>query len=294
MKLRKGPLLGIASAIAFTFMVALVKICREELSAWEVIHWRSLFAIPIAGVAAWRFGFRLHAKGTFVVRLLLGFAAMTCFFTAAKGLPLANLALISRMQPILLALMAPLVLGAAERSGRMVWGVMAAGLAGCGVLLWPELKAAGGGLSEGGVYALWALGAALFSAGAHLAIRKLGATDHPAIVVFWFQLLVFFLAGAGVVLTTGWQLPPTKLWLPLAGVGLLATVGQLLMTRAYQVDRASVVAASSYTSPLWGAILDLVVFATAPSWELAVGGALVIGAGLTLLMARESRSEGAG
>ncbi len=293
-RLRRGPLLGIASTVAFTLMVALVKICREDLSAWEVIHFRSLFAIPIAGLAAWRVGFRIVDRRTFGLRLVLGFAAMTCFFTAAKGLPLANLALISRMQPILLALIAPLLLGADERSGRLVWGVMAAGILGCGVLLWPELQLQGGGLTEGGLYALWALGAALFSAGAHLALRRLGASDQPASVVFWFQVCVFFLAGAGVLMTEGWSLPPTRLWLPLAGIGLFATGGQLLMTWAYRLDRASVVAASSYTAPLFGAVMDLLVFATAPTWELAIGGTLVIGAGLTLLMTRESPPAEAG
>ena len=279
---RVGALLGIGSAIAFTIMVAMVKVCREELAAIEIIHWRCLVAIPVAGAIAWRGGFRIHAKKTFVVRLLLGFSAMVCFFTAAKGLPLANLALISRLQPILLALMAPLFLGADERVGPIIWVVLAAGLAGCGILVYPELE----DFSTGGVYVLWALGAAAFSSGAHLALRALGRTDRPSTVVFWFQVGVFFVAGAALWTMGDWRVPPTTYWLPLAGVGLFATAGQLLMTAAYQRERASLVAATSYTSPLWGVMVDVAIFATVPGWEVGVGGVLVIAAGLTLVFRR--------
>ncbi|MCP4808821.1 MAG: DMT family transporter [Proteobacteria bacterium] len=281
-RLRVGALLGIGSAIAFTIMVAMVKVCREELDAVEIIHWRCLVAIPVAGLIAARGGFRIQAKRTFAIRLVLGFAAMVCFFTAAKGLPLANLALISRLQPILLALMAPLFLGASEKTGPIIWAVLAAGLLGCGFLVYPELQS----FSNGGVYALWALGAAVFASGAHLALRALGRTDRPPVIVFWFQVGVFFVAGAVLWATGDWRVPPSTFWLPLAGVGLFATAGQLMMTAAYRRERAALVAATSYTSPLWGAMVDVAIFATIPGWEVAVGGTLVIAAGLTLVFRR--------
>ena len=42
-----------------------------------------------------------------VVRCVLGFGAMTCFFTAAKGLSLADLSILAKLQPIVLAILAP-------------------------------------------------------------------------------------------------------------------------------------------------------------------------------------------
>lgn len=281
-RLRVGALMGIGSAIAFTIMVAMVKVCREELAAVEIIHWRCLVAIPLALAFAWRGGLRIEARRTFALRLMLGFGAMICFFTAAKGLPLANLALISRLQPILLALLAPLFLGASERTHNSIWIVLAAGLVGCGVLVYPELQS----FSDTGVYALWALGAACFSTGAHLALRALGRTDRPAVIVFWFQIGVFVAAGAYLLATGGWRVPPAAYWAPLAGIGLFATAGQLLMTGAYRREKASLVAATSYTSPLWGALVDVAIFATVPGWEVAVGGVLVISAGLVLVFRR--------
>lgn len=287
-RVRVGALLGILSTILFTAMVALVKICREELDALEIIHWRCLAAIPFAAALSWKPGFRLNNRRIFVLRMLLGFSAMVCFFTAAKGLPLANLALISRLQPLLIALMAPLLLG--ERSTRLIWAVMACGVVGCAVLVYPEIDL-DEGLTEAGVYALWALGAAGFSAGAHMALRKLGRTDHPRSIVFWFQCGVFVLAGGLLVATGSWRLPPEHLWLPLAGVGILATCGQVAMTAAYRQEKASLVAATTYLSPLWGALVDIAVFALVPGWEVLLGGALVITAGLALVFKRGASSS---
>ena len=280
MTLRHGALLGVASSLAFTAMVAFVKICREELAAVEIIHWRCVVAIPFALLLARKAGLHIHNRRIFGLRLLLGFSAMVCFFTAAKGLPLANLALISRLQPILIAILAPVFLG--ERSGKMVWTVMACGLVGCGVLVWPEIDFENG-LTEGGVFALWALGAAVFSAGAHMALRTLGKTDQPATIVFWFQVGVFLVAGLVLVVSGEWRVPPEQTWLPLAAVGLFATLGQMAMTAAYRIEKASLVAATSYLSPLWGVVVDVTIFALMPGWELLVGGLLVIGAGLALV-----------
>ncbi|HJN76057.1 MAG TPA: DMT family transporter [Myxococcota bacterium] len=277
-RIRIGALLGVGSSIAFTVMVTLVKICREELDALEIIHWRCVVAVPLALALAWRGGLRLQNRRVFGLRLVLGLTAMVCFFTAAKGLPLANLALISRLQPSLVAIFAPIFLG--ERSGKLVWGVMACGLAGCGLLIWPEFE---GGLSEGGVYALWALGAAVFSTGAHMALRRLGRTDTPATIVFWFQLGVFVLAGAFLAATGSWRVPPAEYWLAIGGVGFFATIGQVAMTAAYRAEKASLVAATSYTSPLWAALVDVAIFAIVPGWEVLVGGVLVIGAGGALV-----------
>ena len=48
-----------------------------------------------------------------------GFGAMFCFYSAAKGLSVADLSLITKLQPMLVALIAPVLLGSAERRMTM-------------------------------------------------------------------------------------------------------------------------------------------------------------------------------
>lgn len=276
------------ATLMFTIMVATVKVARQELSAFEVIAWRSVIAVPITFALAHRSGVGIGIRNRrgMALRGGLGFAAMTCFFTAAKGLPLAELSIIVKLQPILIALVAPLALGRSERSGPMIWMVLVLGLAGCGLLIGPEL-------SVGGTFGLWALGAAVFSALAHTTIRALGKTDHPLAIVFWFQVITLVLAVPGYALTEGGALPlpPSHLWPYLAGTGIAATAGQVLMTNAYRLEKASIVAAASYAAPLWAAALDMAVFGLAPSGTAVLGGTLVVGAGLLLVLRGGPREE---
>ncbi len=279
-KVRAGPGLMVLAALFFTVMVALVKIAREDLSPFEVIAWRSVSALPLVAWMARRGGFRLVGRRAFVWRTVSGLVAMTCFYTATLGLPLVDLTLIHKLQPVLVVLLAPVLLGDAERSPGGIWLVCGLGLGGCALLLGP-------GLSAGNVYGLWALAATVASAFAHTWLRSLGATDRAATVVFWFQLVVSVYAFGVMAGTTGLSLPPVHLWGVLLGVGLVGTGGQVCMTRAYALDRASTVAAASYTSPLFALAGDLIIFGVVPRWNGWLGGVLVVLAGLLLLLRRQ-------
>ncbi len=119
MRIRKGPLLMLGATLAFTIMVACVKEARAEMDALEVIVWRTLVSVPLALALVWRIGLRVKAKKWLLARVTLGSIAMVFFFTAAKGLSVGDLSLVSRLQPIVVALVAPVVLGVAERAGDL-------------------------------------------------------------------------------------------------------------------------------------------------------------------------------
>lgn len=278
---RPGPLLMAATTLVFTLMVALVKVARAELSAMEIVLWRGVVGIPLAWLGLRGLRPTVSNGPVLVARVLLGFGAMTCFYTAAKGLPLADHTLITKVQPLLVAVLAPLLLGAGERLGPRIWVALALGLAGCGLLLAPDLQG-------GNIWGLWALAAAFFSAAAHICLRLLGRSDHPAVVVLWFQLAILPLS---IILQLSWEqtlpsIPPLQLWPVLGGIGVLAVVGQTLMTRAYQLDRAALVAGASYTGPLWAVAGDLLFFATLPTWTTVIGGAFIVAAGLAVVFDR--------
>lgn len=274
----------IAATLSFTFMVGCVKLVRDDLSSVEVMWWRGAIATPIAGALAVRIGFRVRRWRLFALRAALGATAMACFFTALKALPLATSGLIQRVQPLLIAVLAPLVLGRQERPERGVWIALAIGFAGICFLLEPG---AGGPVG-------WAVGVALLgtmlAAGAHLAVRALGASEHPLTLVFWFQLLI--VAGTALVLLfeRGSPLPraPVQHLLPLVFCGVSGALGQTLMTWAYKVDRAARVAPASWFGPLWGALGDWLVWHRAPTSYLILGGLLIASSGVFLIFPRSS------
>ena len=271
--MRRGPLLMIAATLALTCMSATVKVARAELDTLDIVVWRSLVAIPFSWWWARDASLRIERTGMLGIRIGLGFAAMLCFFTALKGLPLADTALITKLQPVLIALGAPLALGRKERSDPRLWGLLLAGLAGTVILVAP-------GALSGSVWGLWALASSVFSAGAHIALRGL-KNEHSGVVVFWLQVAVCIMAVALVMATKGGPtLPPVGLWPVLIGVGLFATAGQLLMTHAYAADAAGRVAAVRFVGPVWGIAGDVLLFGGWPAMHVWIGGCIVVGAGL--------------
>lgn len=280
--LRKGPLLMLGAALSFTIMVSAVKVARAELSTLEVVAWRGIVSVPLAALVVPRGRWGIQNRGWMGLRVGFGFVAMFCYFTAAGGLPIADLTLIGRLQPIVLAGVAPLLLGAGERASRRVWSLSLLGVAGCGLLLGPSL-------AVGNVAGLWALGAVAASSISHLSLRRLGATEDSRTVAFWFQVAVSGLAVL-VLLSGGHgvpELPDSALlpWLVLVGVG--AMLGQNLLSRAYQLERAAPVAAASHASPVFGVLIDLLLFATIPGPAVIFGGALVMAAALGLVWSKE-------
>jgi drug/metabolite transporter (DMT)-like permease len=283
--MRRGPLYMILASGMFTAMVAMVKVGRAEMSPLELVFWRALVSVPLVLMTLRGVGFRLRARGAFAARLLLGVAAMTCFYTAALELDVVDLNLISRFQPILVAVLAPLVLGPQERPGPLVWAAAAAGLVGCGIILAPDL-------AVGSLAGVWAFAATFLSAGAHLSLRRVASVDPGRTIVFWFHSGMLALALAALTVDEGGvPAPPRALWPVLAGIGITATAGQLLVTRAYSLDRAPVVAAASYFGVLWALIADALVFGRWPSASAIFGGTLVVTASLALVL-RERPAAG--
>ena len=104
------------------------------------------------------------------------------------------------------------------------------------------------------------LGSGALAAVAYWNVQQLVRADEPVErVVFYFAL--YSTAGALV-----WMLPQT--WHPvtwsnagsLAGVAILGTIGQVLLTQAYGKGRPLVSAALSYSGIVFSAVLGMVVF----------------------------------
>ena len=277
-----GPLLMFLAQVAFTVMVVFVKIAREELSTFEVALWRSVVAVPMLMVMYHNLSWKIRNTKLIFLRIVFGFGALCSFFAAAKGLYVADLSLISKIQPILVAVLAPILIGSTERVPPKLWGLMAIAMVGCVILLAPSLEV-------GSRYGIYAVMASIFSAHAHIFIRRL-RREHSGIIVLWFQTGTGILSLITCLSTLGTiPLPPSHLWLPLVGVGVMATLGQLLMTLAYKRSKAATVAIASYAGPLVAVGADVVAFSVFPTWNVYIGGSIVVFAGFLLL--RQSQSD---
>lgn len=274
----------LVSAFAFSVMSALVKMLGDRIPSIEIAFVRAVITLGISLVQVRRAGlspFGVSERKWLIVRGLTGFVGLHCYFYAVTALPLADATVIHFLNPLLVALMAPFVLGERGKATDAIGVVL--GLVGVVLVTRPpalfgDVMHESDALPTLGVVA--ALGGALAAAAAYMVVRKL-RTEHPLVVVLQFPML-------GVPLTLPFVIPiwvwPTPMeWALLIVMGLFTQLGQIKMTESLHHESAARATAVSYAqipfAMLWGWLL----FGDLPPL-LAIGGTALIVLGTLVVM----------
>lgn len=279
----------IASAFFFSVMSLLVKLAGLRLPSQEIVLIRGVVTLLLsyallrrARIAPW--GGR---KGLLLVRGLLGFGALSCFYFSLTHLPLAEATVIQYLNPMFTAILASWLLR--ERAGLVVAIATVLGLVGTTFVARPAILF--GGLAaplDLGAVGVALAGAAL-SAGAYVTVRRLGATEHPLVIVFYFPL-VTVPAALPLILVEGWIWPRATEWLVLLAIGVTTQVAQVYLTRGLALEPAGRAMSVGYTQVVFAALWGAVVFADYPDVWVVAGAALVMAGALTVAMSRSRLS----
>ena len=135
---------------------------------------------------------------------------------------------------------------------------------------------------------LMVLAAATAYAIAAITVSLLTRTDTSQSMVVWF--LVIMAIGAGLLAMPDWvplRLPDAPL---IAGMGLAGALGQIALTRAFQLGEASMIAPLEYTGLVWVIGWDLLFWQQLPDAWTWSGAAIIVASGLYLLH-RERRNR---
>jgi drug/metabolite transporter (DMT)-like permease len=136
-----------------------------------------------------------------------------------------------------------------------------------------------------------AVGAALSTACATIAIRRLGATEAAATTVFWFA--VSSLVPLGIAMIFAAKPHDAQTFAVIAAFSLAGGLAQLLLTGALRLAPVALVMPMDYSSLLWASLLGWLIFQQLPSQWTWLGAPVVIAAGLVILW-REHRLRIAG
>lgn len=282
----------VLASLLFAGMGVCVKYASGYFNSAELVCYRGVLGIGIMWVVARSQGVTLATRhpGMHAWRSLVGVVSLGAWFYAIARLPLATAMTLNYMSSVWVA--AFLVGGAllawnprdgsaVLRQGPLVLTVLA-GFGGVILMLRPTLEqnqllAAVVGLMSG-----------ITAAFAYLQVMALGKLDEPATrTVFYFALGSAVAGGAvmflGVKSEWNWG---HALWL--LPVGILASLGQLCMTRAYNHGATLVVASLQYFGIVFGAIYSVTLFGDHISPSGWVGMALIVASGIaaTVLRAR--------
>lgn len=259
----------------FGVMDAVVKWLTAAYPTPQIMFCRSLFAFPPILWIVWRRGgfgqLRTHRIVGHGLRSLYGCVAMFGFFHAYRTLPLADVTAIAFAAPIFIALLSVVILR--EKVGKHRWAAIFVGFLGMLLIVRP-----GAGISEG---TLLVVAATALYALAMIQIRLLSAGETAASIAFYFTLFCTIVTGA--MMPWLWVAPDGVGWIGLVAVGLFGGLAQLLMTRAYGMAPASVVAPFDYTHLLWSVAIGWYVWGDFPDAYTWAGSAVVIASGLYIL-----------
>ena len=286
----QGALYMVAAAGGFSVMNALIRILAEDLEPLQIAFLRNFFALAFmlpwllhkgtAGLKTERFGLHLWRAG-------LGLVAMICWFYSIALLPLAEAVALNFTVPLFATVGAALVLGEVVRMRR--WSATLIGFLGVLVIVRP-------GFAE----VEWAMAlpilAAVVMASATLVVKSLSDTEDPNAIVLFMNLLLTPLSLVPALFVWRW---PDWSHLPLLlGLGALAALSHIWLTRAYTKSDASGVMPYDYVRLPFVAVIAYFAFGELPDVWTWVGGAVIAGAAIYIArreaqVARERAVRGA-
>jgi len=233
------------------------------------------FAIRAEGLAAFRPRRPLHHLS----RAVLLFSATFLFFQALNHLPIADALAIFFVNPLVIVILSALILR--ERVGPRRWAAVAVGFVGTLIIIRPGLVE----VNPGTFYALGS-GVAL---GSNLVMTRHIAGAANAMVLT-FQTSTIGAALMTLALPLLWQMPDPAQWLMLVGLGVVATLGHVLITMAYEHGEASLLAPLAFTEIIMATVFGWWFFNDLPDRWNVLGVAILIGSAIYISI-RERRAK---
>jgi drug/metabolite transporter (DMT)-like permease len=268
-----------ASAFFFSLMAALAKVAGASAPLFHIVLARSLVVAVLSGAKVLSDGTGLRGREPrlLLLRGVLGFGGLSCFYYAVVHLPLADATVIHFMNPVFTAFIAAAWLG--ERVGVKEALLVLVSIMGVVVVARPGYLT-GGGQALPLFPVLVGVAGAVLSAGAYVAVRRLRG-EAPMLIVFWFACVSTLLALPMVVarpVAISW---PTVL--VLLGVGVATHLGQVFVTWGFRLERAGRASAVGYLQIVFAAGWGWALFGDVPDGWTWLGATIIIGSTLALI-----------
>jgi drug/metabolite transporter (DMT)-like permease len=287
----------VLAAFSFATMAVCVKVASAWFNAAELVFWRGLLGMVFMWLAARHQNVSLGTPylGMHAWRSLVGVISLGAWFYSIAGLPLATAMTLNYMSSVWIAAFLiggalltwnPRANGALLQQGPLVLAVLA-GFAGVVLMLRPTIDQQQ--LFAGVVGLLSGLTAAF----AYMQVMALGRIGEPESRTVFYFAVGSTVAGAAGMLVSGvspWHWEHAAWLIP---VGLLASLGQWCMTRAYSHGATLVVASLQYSGIVFGVFYSVVLFGEVIEPMGWLGMGLIVASGVAATVLRERAAPNA-
>ncbi|MFZ9027884.1 MAG: DMT family transporter [Crocinitomicaceae bacterium] len=281
----KGVLYMILSGLCFIIVNFFVKLLGAQNSiefaeglqkypAHELVLARSVVSLAISFVVIKQKKLPLFGnnKTWLIIRGVAGTIALTIFFYTLHHLPLALAAVIQYLAPIFTVFFAILLLG--EKVKVLQWLFIGISFSGVGLITISKLYGIDLGENISLEWLILGIIAAVFSGVAYVSIMKLRTTDAPISIVFYFPLIAA--PTMTIFCLFDFVMPQGIEWVILLVIGIFTQFAQILMTKAFHLGKASVIAPVQYLGAIYAYLIGFFMFDESLSWIIDLGIILII------------------
>ena len=277
----------VLASLLFATMGVGVKIAAGGFNITELVFYRGLVSVVFTAVL-------LRVQGTplrtpvpmmHAWRTLVGTLSLGAWFYAIAYLPLATAMTLNYMSSVWIAAFivgGGLMYGNLPRQGPLLATVLA-GFAGVVLTLRPTLDQ--NQLFAGVIGLLSGIGAAL----AYMQVTALGRLGEPAgRTVFYFALGALVAGAVGIAFTgfTPWHRVTWAAAAWLVPIGMLASLGQWCMTKAYSGGSTLVAANLQYSGIVFASVYSVLLFGDKIPLSGWLGIAVIVASGIAATVLR--------
>ncbi|APH74776.1 EamA family transporter [Aquibium oceanicum] len=261
---------------------ALAKSLTATYSPVQILFIRNVIALPFALAVAYGMGgapaLRSRRPLAHLARGVLWLAAAVLFFTSIMHLKLAEATALIFAAPFFITAMSALVLR--DHVGWRRWSAVIAGFVGVLIVVRP-------GAASFQPVALLPVATAFLYALLMLSARWLDPRESV-----WTLLL--YLTGAGTLVAAlaapfVWREIQSEHILLFFAISLFGTVGMTMMTQAFRLAPAALIAPLDYTALVWATAFGWLIWREVPDTATFLGAAVIITSGVVVIL-REGRA----
>jgi len=263
----KANIYLLLSTLFFSSMQALVK-DLSHIPIYQLIFFRASisFVICLIDLKDKNIPFFGNNKTLLIARGVFGVVSLSGFYYSLHHIPLAIAISVTNLRPIIILFLGSIFLN--EKVKPVIWVFFIISFFGVVLMSSFDARITAAEMS----LLVFATVVSCFSA---IAVRKLKATDHPLVVVFYFSLITLPVCTPFAIYY--WVTPYDYLdWLKLVGVGLCTHFAQYFMTKGFHISKFKGMASFSYLGLFFAFLFGYLFFGENYSMYVYIGMAVVL------------------
>jgi drug/metabolite transporter (DMT)-like permease len=300
---KKGIILVVAAMTIFVVQDILIKFLSDDISMFQIMFCRSIIGVLLISTylklsnKPLKFGTNYPFLST--CRGLLFFFGYSAFYFAQSKVPIANAMVLFLVSPFFITIMSIIVFGSLVGISR--WITMIIGFSGVIVIAQPEA-------GEFNFYYILPVLTAFTYAMSMMIAKFTAEKDNVFQQIIYMYLVTAAVSGvlglgigdgrfntteyAGYeFLTQGWHFDQMFILGGVFSIGIVGTIGFLLLTTAYRIADPAKVSPFEYSGLIVTMLGGFIFWGDIPSMKEALGMILIVGSGLILFYRENRRNQ---